>query len=77
MDLGQLEARWEMKLGFCLIMLFAASNLFGQPVTYKDSLLDCRHTVSDGKIHGAYMSLHPNGAKKSQGSFENNYRIGE
>jgi hypothetical protein len=44
---------------------------------YKDEKITCTYETSNGRIDGNYSSFYKNGQKKSEGTFQNNYRIGK
>lgn len=50
--------------------------LFAQKMEYADSVFSCSYETENGIINGKYVSFYPNGQKKAEGNFENNYRIG-
>ena len=43
---------------------------------YQDNLLKCIYETQNERLNGSYVSYYNNGAKKTEGTFENNYHIG-
>ena len=44
---------------------------------YEDENIKCSYETMQGRLDGQYVSYYKNGKKKSEGKFENNYRIGK
>lgn len=44
---------------------------------YEDDYIKCSYETFQGRIDGEYISYYKTGQKKSEGKFENNYRIGK
>ncbi len=44
---------------------------------YEDDLIKCFYETCEGRVDGKYISFYKTGQKKSEGYFENNYRIGK
>lgn len=45
--------------------------------TFSDNTIKAKYSLNHGRINGKYVSFYPNGKKKAQGNFENNYRTGK
>ena len=44
---------------------------------FESEIIKCNYKTNEGKLNGLYVSHYKNGQKKSEGNFENNYRIGK
>jgi len=64
---------------FFLSMVFVSQIGFAQNKTceYNDGLIKCTYQTNQGRIDGHYISYYKNGIKKTEGTFENNYRKGK
>lgn len=62
-------------ISFCLVSFISVSEK--QKREYEDASIKCSYEQSQGRLDGNYVSYYKNGKKKSEGKFENNYRIGK
>ena len=65
------------KIFFIFLISFFSFRIVAQTITYETDTVLCKYTLENGKLNGKYQSFYKNGIKKSEGNFENNYRIGE
>ena len=61
-------------LTISLLALYFTAN--SQTHAYISDKINCTYETYKGRIHGKYISYYPNGNKKAEGNFENNYRSG-
>jgi hypothetical protein len=70
----------KMKKIFFIILslaLLSFNESQSQKHLYEDDFIKCSYETSQGRISGQYISYYKTGQKKSEGKFENNYRIGK
>jgi hypothetical protein len=68
-----------MKTLFILIIYFSILSFTytnNTPHVYEDAYIKCAYETYNGMLNGNYVSYYKNGQKKSEGTFENNYRKG-
>jgi len=65
------------KIFFVSLIFFFSFRILSQTITYENDTVFCKYTLENGRLNGKYQSFYKNGIKKSEGDFENNYRIGE
>lgn len=69
-----------MKLFLLLILPFTFLSFIGEDKikrSFESNSIKCTYETTQGRINGNYVSYYNNGKKKSEGRFENNYRIGK
>jgi len=61
-----------------LLFAFFSFNKYDREIQqYEDDKIKCLYETNQGRVDGKYVSYYKNGLKKSEGEFENNYRIGK
>ncbi|MES2691511.1 MAG: hypothetical protein V4658_13970 [Bacteroidota bacterium] len=63
-------------LALCSILLLLSFTDKGRH-WYNSTLYRCNYKTEQGRFDGEYTSYYPNGRKKAQGFFNNNYRTGK
>ncbi len=68
----------KLKIVFVLFLLLAVF-VNAQQVLHEHNgrLFSCKYHITSGMLNGPYVSYYKNGAKKSEGTFQYNSRIGE
>ncbi len=66
-------------LTICLatVLLMSGFTAHAQTKEYSSDKISCSYENYMGRMHGKYISYYPNGVKKAEGNFENNYRSGK
>ncbi len=62
----------------CATIILLANNLTAKTQTHEfiSDKFNCSYETERGRLQGKYISYYPNGIKKAEGIFENNYRSG-
>lgn len=69
-----------MKKTLLIILPFIFLSFIGgdkMKRSFETKNIKCSYETTEGRIDGNYVSYYNNGKKKSEGKFENNYRIGK
>ena len=64
-------------ISILIALLVIPISAKSQTRQFNSDKVNCTYETYKGRIHGKYISYYPNGIKKAEGKFENNYRSGK